>query len=80
MTIKTSAIAACLFDVALWIATQVAVLIFGSDMRVQSFNAAAGWVLTPLFLASTAPALVFTLTWRLGRVDIQVSHCMAAAR
>ena len=58
---RTVTMVISLADAAAWIVVALATFASGSDPATRGLDEAAGWIVTALFLATGAPALVLAL-------------------
>ena len=57
MTMRTTTIIACVFNAVVWALFAFEMFLSGSDPATSGLDAAAGYVVTALFLATVVPAL-----------------------
>jgi hypothetical protein len=73
MTLRTAAIIACVLDAAVWALVAFEMFLSGSDPATSGIDAAAGYVVTALFLATVVPALALIAFGRAPRTALTLA-------
>jgi hypothetical protein len=64
MTLRKTTAVVCLLDAALWVFVAFAMFSSEADPATSGLDQAAGYIVTALFLITTAPALALTVFGR----------------
>jgi hypothetical protein len=79
MSIRTAAIVIGLLDAAVWVVLAFMTLLSGSDPATKGLDIGAGAIVTALFLATSAPALVLAWVGRAPRTALVLALAFPVA-